>query len=65
MSATPDPLQQPIRKQVGRTVSGSDRLRQLDDMQKFLSKVVTDETLRGKERDAFPLRKVVGRTRPR
>ena len=61
MSLPEDPLQQPIRKRVGRALTAADRLAQLEDMQKFIMQVMGPDALKAMRADSFPPRKIVGR----
>jgi hypothetical protein len=58
-----EPLQQPVRKVVGRPPTMSRRLAHLEDMTGFLKKHAHGTFARA-EGDYFPVRKVVGRPRP-
>jgi hypothetical protein len=59
-----EPMQQPVRKIVGRPADASNRLSQVEDLNSFLNKYAHG-ALSKSERDYFPLRKVVGRRRNR
>jgi hypothetical protein len=58
-----EPMQQPVRRKVGRTPTPRQRLAQLEDMISFVQKNAYGALARA-EGDYFPVRKVVGGTRP-
>jgi hypothetical protein len=62
MNAKIEPMQQPVRKVVGRPLTISRRLAHLQDLAGFLKKYA-HESLAGAEGDYFPIRKTVGRPR--
>lgn len=55
-------MQQPIRKAVGRPPTPRQRLRQVEEMGRFVRKFAND-AIKRTESDAFPVRKAVGRSR--
>ena len=57
-----EPMQQPIRKVVGRLPTPRQRLRQVEEMGRFVRKFA-HESFKRTEPDAFPVRKAVGRSR--
>ena len=57
-----EPMQQPVRKMVGRPLTMSRRLAHLEDLAGFLKKT-THGSLVKIEGDYFPVRKAVGRAR--
>jgi hypothetical protein len=59
-----EPLQQPVRKSVGRPLSVSKQLVYLEDLTDFLKKHVP-EAFAKIEGDYFPVRKIVGRIHPK
>jgi hypothetical protein len=62
MKAQIEPMQQPVRKVVGRPISMFQRLANLEDLAGFLKKHAHG-TLAKSEGDYFPVRKTVGRPR--
>lgn len=62
MKMETEPMQQPVRKAVGRPADASKRLSQIEDLQRFLTKYAHG-TLSKSEGDYFPVRKIVGRPR--
>jgi hypothetical protein len=62
MKSGVEPMQQPVRKIVGRPPTASRRLAHLEDLTAFLKKYVHGAFART-EGDYFPLRKAVGRPR--
>ena len=62
MKAEIEPMQQPVRKVVGRPPTVSQRLAHLEDLTGFLRKHAHGAFARA-EGDYFPIRKVVGRPR--
>ena len=59
-----EPLQQPIRKAVGRPAGPSEQLARVEDMLAFVQKYAARALTRA-EGDYFPVRKAVGRSRPK
>ncbi|MGZ4973216.1 MAG: hypothetical protein ACXWJB_08115 [Limisphaerales bacterium] len=59
-----EPMQQPVRKAVGRPADASKRLSQIEDLNSFLKKHAHG-ALSKSEGDYFPVRKTVGRARPK
>lgn len=59
-----EPLQQPVRKVVGRPADASKRLSQVEDLNSFVRKYANGAFSKS-EGDYFPVRKVVGRPRDR
>ena len=57
-----EPMQQPVRKVVGRFPTTSNPLVRLEHLIAFLKKVAP-EALANREGDYYPVRKVVGRPR--
>jgi hypothetical protein len=62
MNAKIEPMQQPVRKVVGRPLTTSGRLAHLQDLAGFLKKHAHGALARA-EGDYFPIRKTVGRPR--
>jgi hypothetical protein len=62
MSLQAEPMQQPIRKAVGRPVTPSQQLACVEDLTAFIQKNVPEAFAR-REGDRFPVRKAVGRPR--
>jgi hypothetical protein len=62
MKAEIEPMQQPVRKVVGRPLTMSRRLAHLEDLAGFLKKH-THGSFAQAEGDYFPVRKTVGRPR--
>jgi hypothetical protein len=62
MKAEIEPMQQPVRKVVGRRPTISRRLAHLEDLAGFLKKHAHGSFARA-EGDYFPIRKIVGRPR--
>jgi hypothetical protein len=62
MKAQIEPMQQPVRKVVGRPPTVSQRLAHLEDLTGFLKKYAHGSLARA-EGDYFPIRKVVGHSR--
>jgi len=63
MSHEVEPMQQPVRKAVGRPATAGQRLARAEDMADFLHKYAP-KALTRTEGDYFPVRKTVGRPRP-
>ena len=57
-----EPLQQPVRKAVGSRPTTRQRLRQVEEMTRFVRKFALG-ALKRAEPDVFPVRKTVGRSR--
>ncbi len=64
MDAKVEPLQQPVRKAVGRPVTPSQQLACVEELVAFVNKYAPG-TLTRAEGDYFPVRKAVGRSRAR
>jgi hypothetical protein len=62
MKAQIEPMQQPVRKVVGRFPKNSNPLVRLEQLNAFLKKFAPD-TLINREGDFYPVKKVVGRPR--
>ena len=62
MKAEIEPMQQPVRKVVGRFPKTSNHLVRLEQLIAFLKKFAP-EALANREGDYYPVRKVVGRPR--
>jgi hypothetical protein len=61
MNRTVEPMQQPVRKVVGRPPSASQRLALLEEFNRFVEKHARHGIPPKPEGDYFPVRKVVGR----
>lgn len=62
MKAQVEPMQQPIRKTVGRFPKASNNLARLEQLNTFIYKYAPN-ALANREGDYYPVRKVVGRVR--
>jgi hypothetical protein len=62
MKAEIEPMQQPVRKVVGRPPTISQRLAHLEDLSRFLKKHAHGALVRA-EGEYFPIQKAVGRPR--
>ena len=63
MKIKAEPMQQPVRKRVGRPPTLSQRLAIVEDLLGFVQKYAPGALTRA-EGDYFPVRKTVGRSRP-
>jgi hypothetical protein len=61
MKAEVEPMQQPVRKVVGRFPTTSNQLVRLEQLNAFIFKFAKNEFPAG---ELFPIRKTVGRPRP-
>jgi hypothetical protein len=62
MKAQIEPMQQPVRKVVGRPLTISQKVVLLEDLADFIKKYTHGAIVKA-EGDYFPIRKVVGRPR--